>query len=233
MDYFQQKQIQNKTQKELLTDLSNEFGSTHLKRVNLKESALPPPASSQSPLVRGDLLQIGYSELCLVLARILKDRETEVKGRMGKKTMFYVKNFLADINLILLYAHFLYSPYICAQLPQIPSLSLSLLTLSLFCFHSCVLPSDIALSPLQPVHIIPPPGLCGTGCFTSAVLTLTAPSMWCLISCSDTLSLYHANGPACVYAISTLSKTPENRERQIRETYIHAHPHPHTLLIQF
>lgn len=89
-------------------------------------------------------------------------------------------------------------------------------------------PSDIALPLLKPLHIIPPPRLCGTGCFTSAVLTLTAPSLWRLISCSDTLSLYHANGPAhplaCVYAISTLSKTPENRERQIRETYTHTLP---------
>lgn len=31
---------------------------------------------------------------------------------------------------------------------------------------------------------------------TSTVLTLTAPSLWSLISCSDTLSLYHANGPS-------------------------------------
>ncbi len=110
------------------------------------------------------------------------------------------------------------------------SLPLSLFWI-LLSFHSPMLPSDIALSLLKPLHIIPPPRLCGTGCFTSAVLTLTAPSLWRLISCSDTLSLYHANGPshppACVYAISTLSKTPENRERQIRETYTHTHIHRH------
>lgn len=126
-----------------------------------------------------------------------------------------------------MYIHFLCSPSLCPVAPHL--LSLSLLTMSLFSFHSIMLPSDISLPLLKPLHNIPPPRLCGTGCFTSAVLTLTAPSLWRLISCSDTLSLYHANGPAhppaCVYAISTLSKTPENRERQIRETYTHIHRH--------
>lgn len=88
-----------------------------------------------------------------------------------------------------------------------------------------MVPSDTALPLLKPLYISPPPRLCGMGCYTSAVLTLTAPSLWCLISCSDTLSLYHANGPAslpaCAYAISTLSKALENRVSQIRETYIH------------
>lgn len=75
------------------------------------------------------------------------------------------------------------------------------------------------------LHIFAPPHLCGVGCYTSAVLTLTAPSLWRLISCSDTLSLCHVNGPAylpaCVYAISTLSKALENRESQIRESQTH------------
>lgn len=97
------------------------------------------------------------------------------------------------------------------------SLSLSLLWLGLYSpfIHVC---SHLILPCLfsRPSILPPPLRLCGTGCFTSAVLTLTAPSLWRLISYSDTLSLYHANGPAHpparVYAISTLSKTPENRE---------------------
>lgn len=109
--------------------------------------------------------------------------------------------------------------------PKSSPLSLSLPTLYLLFFHSFVVPSDTALPLLKPLYNFPPPRLCGMGCYTSAVLTLTAPSLWCLISCSDTLSLYHANGPAylpaCAYAISTLSKALENRESQIRETYTH------------
>ncbi len=105
---------------------------------------------------------------------------------------------------------------LCPVTPNLLSLPLSL-TLSLLSSHSCVLPSDIALPLLNPLPHYPPPCLCGTGCFTSTVLTLTAPSLWRLIFFSDTLSLYHVNGPAhplaCVCAISTSSKTPgEQRE---------------------
>lgn len=70
---------------------------THVKSSTLQtqtfpvpfKSELPPPASAQSPLVRGDLLQVGYSELCLVLVHILKERGRQrdggVRGRLGEK----------------------------------------------------------------------------------------------------------------------------------------------------
>lgn len=118
---------------------------------------------------------------------------------------------------ILFWAH---SHSLFVHLPQIFSpLSHSLLTLlSIICGPIWYCPPSS-----HPPH--QPPHRCGMGCYTSAVLTLTAPSLWRLISCSDTLSLCHANGPAylaaCVYAISTLSKALENRESQIRETYTH------------
>lgn len=138
----------------------------------------------------------------------IKRTQRDSRAKYGQKTILKINIFFKMFfSLLPFSAHF----------P--PKSSFSVFCL---CFHSFILPSDIPLPP--------PPCLCGMDCFTSAVLTLTAPSLWRLISCSDTLSLYHANGPAhppgCVYAISTLSKTPENRERQIRETYTHTH-HTH------
>lgn len=175
--------------------------------LTVQRSSLPPPASTQSLRVRCDLPQVGHSELYLVLVHVLDER-----GGQRSNT----KNKERSLILPLRYFSSLW-------VHLAPKFSHSL---SFLLFHSLMFQSDITLPPLHPFHT-PPPCLCGTGCFTRAVLTLTAPSLWRLISCSDTLSLYHANGPAhppaCVYAISTLSKTPENWKRQIRETYTHIH----------
>lgn len=48
------------------------------------ESALPPPASTQSPPARGDLLQVEHSELRLVPVHFLKEqrrRRSKVKSK--------------------------------------------------------------------------------------------------------------------------------------------------------
>lgn len=53
--------------------------------------------------------------------------------------------------------------------------------------------------PSPPLRAGPAPTVPAARALTQArVLTLTAPSLWRLISASDTLSPYHANGPAAL-----------------------------------